>query len=85
MPEPSATSVVEIPLDPARIDVEAAHAFLRATYWAQDIPLAVLRRAIAHALCVAALEGGVQVGFARAEGIASVGRRGRCPRLGPRR
>lgn len=62
---PPSTPGVEITLDPARIDVEAAHAFLRTIYWAQDIPLEVLRRAIAHSLCVAALDEGRQVGFAR--------------------
>jgi len=56
---------LEITFDPARIDVEAAHAFLRTTYWAQDIPLDVVRRAIAGSLCVAALDAGRQVGFAR--------------------
>lgn len=65
VPASPAAAGVEITLDPARIDVEAAHAFLSASYWAQDIPLDVLRRAIAHSLCVAALEGGRQVGFAR--------------------
>ena len=64
---PSATlgPMLDITFDPARIDVEAAHRFLRTSYWAQDIPLDVLRRAIAHSLCVAAFDHGAQVGFAR--------------------
>jgi GNAT superfamily N-acetyltransferase len=55
----------EISLDPARIDVGAAHAFLAGSYWAKDIPLAVVRKAIGHSLCAAAFAGGEQVGFAR--------------------
>jgi GNAT superfamily N-acetyltransferase len=56
----------EISLDPARVDVEAAHAYLSGSYWAQGIPIDLLRKAIANSLCVAAFHQGVQVGFARA-------------------
>jgi len=56
----------ELSFDPARIDVEAAHAYLSTSYWAQDIPLATLRKAIKNSLCVAAFADGKQVGFARA-------------------
>ena len=55
----------ELSFDPARIDVEAAHAFLSRSYWATGIPMAVLRKAIDHSLCVAAFAGGAQVGCAR--------------------
>ena len=55
----------EISLDPARVDVEAAHAYLSSSYWAQGIPIDLLRKAIANSLCVAAFHQGVQVGFAR--------------------
>jgi GNAT superfamily N-acetyltransferase len=55
----------EISFDPARIDVEAAHAFLAGTYWARDIPLGVVRKAIENSLCVAVLQGGRQLAFAR--------------------
>ena len=55
----------EITLDPARIDLDATHAFLSGTYWAKDIPLSTLRKAIANSLCVAAFDGREQVGFAR--------------------
>jgi GNAT superfamily N-acetyltransferase len=55
----------EISLDPARVDVEAAHAYLSGSYWAQGIPIDLLRKAIANSLCVAAFHQGVQVGFAR--------------------
>ncbi len=55
----------EITLDPARFDLAAAHAFLSSSYWARDIPVAVLRKAIENSLCVAAFDGARQVGFAR--------------------
>ena len=55
----------EITLDPARFDVAAAHAYLSQSYWAKDIPLDVVRKALANSLCVAAFAGGEQVGFAR--------------------
>jgi GNAT superfamily N-acetyltransferase len=59
------SSDYEISLDPARIDAEAVHAFVGGSYWAAGIPLALLRRAIANSLCVAAFHEGRQVGFAR--------------------
>ena len=51
--------------DPSRIDAEAAHAFLSRSYWAEAIPLEVVRRAIAGSLAFAVLRGDEQVGFAR--------------------
>lgn len=61
MPKPD----YEISSDPARIDVEAVHAFLSSSYWARDIPLAVVRKALENSLCVAAFAASGQVGFAR--------------------
>jgi len=55
----------ETSLDPARIDAEAAHAYIASSYWAQGMPIEVLRKAIANSLCVAAFHRGAQVGFAR--------------------
>jgi GNAT superfamily N-acetyltransferase len=55
----------ETSLDPARIDVEAAHAYIANSYWAQGMPIEVLRKAIANSLCVAAFHRGAQVGLAR--------------------
>lgn len=51
--------------DPARLDIDAVHAFLSRTYWAQDMPREVLERALAHSLCFSAWHAGQQVGFAR--------------------
>ena len=58
-------SEVEVTLDPARVNAEAAHAFLTTSYWSPGIPLEVVKRAIQNSLCVAVLKGSEQVGSAR--------------------
>ena len=55
----------EISTDPARLDVDALHAFLANSYWSPGLPRATLERAIAHSLCFGAFHRGAQVGFAR--------------------
>jgi GNAT superfamily N-acetyltransferase len=52
--------------DRARIDVAAVHAFLASSYWAEGIPIEVVRRSIEHSLCFGVYHGERQVGFARA-------------------
>lgn len=54
-----------ISLDPARLDLDAIHAFLAESYWAQGVPRDVVVRAVAHSLCVGAYRGTAQIGFAR--------------------
>ena len=51
--------------DPARLDRDAVHEFLRTSYWARGIPRDVLDRSIDNALCFGLYEGVRQVGFAR--------------------
>ena len=51
--------------DPARIDVDAVHAFLAGTYWAANVPRAVVERSLRHSLCFGLYHAGAQVGFAR--------------------
>ncbi|MFO1312171.1 MAG: GNAT family N-acetyltransferase [Burkholderiales bacterium] len=55
----------EITSDPARIDVDAVHAFLTEAYWSAGIPRETVARAIAHSLAFALLHRGRTVGFAR--------------------
>ena len=55
----------EISTDPARLDIDAIHAFLTQSYWSPGIPRATVARAIAHSLCFGAFWEGQQVGFAR--------------------
>jgi GNAT superfamily N-acetyltransferase len=49
----------------AAMDVDAIHAFLGQTYWAQGIPREIVARSIANSLCVGTFHDGAQVGFAR--------------------
>jgi GNAT superfamily N-acetyltransferase len=52
--------------DPARLDLEAMHAFLRRAYWSEGIPFDVLERAVRSSLCIGAYDAaGAQVGLAR--------------------
>jgi GNAT superfamily N-acetyltransferase len=55
----------EISTDPARLDVDAIHAFLAQSYWSPGIPRATVARAIANSLCFGVFSQGQQVGFAR--------------------
>lgn len=51
--------------DPAKLDVDAIHAFLARAYWCENIPRATVVRAMQHSLCFGLLDGGTQVGLAR--------------------
>lgn len=54
-----------ISTDPARLDVDAIHAFLVQSYWAQGIPREVLERSITGSICFGVYADTRQVGFAR--------------------
>ena len=54
-----------ISTDKSKLDVGLIHDFLRHSYWAADIPLAVVQKSIANSLCFGVYEGASQVGFAR--------------------
>jgi GNAT superfamily N-acetyltransferase len=57
----------EVSTDPARIDVDAVHAFLTTSYWAAGIPRDLVKRAIAGSLPFGLYApGGATAGFARA-------------------
>lgn len=62
---PAPRSDFEITSDPARIDVDAVHAFLTQVYWSKGIPRETVARAVAHSLSFALLHRGRTVGFAR--------------------
>jgi GNAT superfamily N-acetyltransferase len=52
--------------DPARLDLDAVHAFLVTAYWCEGIPRSLLERACANSLCFSLLEDGRrQAGLAR--------------------
>jgi len=51
--------------DPARLDVDAVHAFLTTAYWCEGIPRETLARALSHSLCFGLYAGPRQIGLAR--------------------
>jgi GNAT superfamily N-acetyltransferase len=65
--EAAADRGYEISADPARLDVDAIHAYLTRSYWSPGIPRDIVERALRHSLCFGVYEvaSGAQVGFAR--------------------
>jgi len=57
----------EISTDPARLDIEAIHAYLTRSYWSPGIPVEIVERAARNSLCFGLYEksSGRQVGLAR--------------------
>jgi len=55
-----------ISTDPTEVDIDAVHAFLSATYWAEGIPRETVARAVAGSIPFSLFHGGRQIGFARA-------------------
>ena len=51
--------------DPRDVDLDAIHAFLSRSYWAEGIPREILVKAIAGSIPFSLLEGKRQIGFAR--------------------
>ena len=52
--------------DPARLDVDAVHAFLTSCYWAEGIPRDTVARSLANSLCLGIYAAdGKQVGLFR--------------------
>lgn len=50
----------------SEMDVESIHKFISQTYWAKDIPIETLKKAIDNSLCFGVFNSeGSQVGFAR--------------------
>ena len=54
-----------ITTDPERLDIDAIHAFLSRSFWAEGIPRDLVAKAIAHSLCFGLFDGAAQVAFAR--------------------
>jgi len=52
--------------DKSKIDVETVHHFLSHSYWAENIPLEVVRKSIENSLCFGIYHQEKLVGFARA-------------------
>jgi GNAT superfamily N-acetyltransferase len=56
---------LEISTDPARLDIDMVHAFLRESYWGQGRSRDVVERSIANSICFGAYAGSRQVAFGR--------------------
>ena len=54
-----------ISTDPSKIDLDAVHAYLVRSYWAEGIPREVVERSIKWSLCFGVYDGTKQIGFAR--------------------
>ncbi len=54
-----------ISTNPSKIDVDAVHAYLVRSYWAEGIPREVVERSIKWSLCFGVYDGAKQIGFAR--------------------
>lgn len=54
-----------ITTDPQKLDVDAIHAYLTRSFWAEGIPKATVGKAVANSLCFGLFDGSAQVGLAR--------------------
>jgi len=54
-----------ISTDKSRLDIDAVHAFLRRSFWAEQIPRETVVRSIQGSLCFGLYHGDRQIGFAR--------------------
>lgn len=54
-----------ISTDKTKLDIDMIYDFLRASYWAMDLPKRAVKDAIRHSLCFGLYEKDRQVGFAR--------------------
>jgi GNAT superfamily N-acetyltransferase len=51
--------------DNRKLDLDAIHAYLSRSFWAEGIPKATVAKAIENSLCFGLFDGSQQVGFAR--------------------
>jgi len=61
----SASDEIVVTSDPAAVDLDAVHAYLRTSYWSEDIPREIVARAVANSIPFSVKHGARQVGFAR--------------------
>lgn len=54
-----------ISTDKAKLDLQVIHQFLAGSYWAKDIPIEIVNRAIENSLCFGMFHKDAQIGFAR--------------------
>ncbi len=54
-----------ISTDKSKLDIPLIHNVLKSSYWAENIPLAIMEKSIKNSLCFGLYENSQQVGFAR--------------------
>jgi GNAT superfamily N-acetyltransferase len=54
-----------ISTDKSRLDLPAIHAFLRTSYWSQNVPIEIVKRAIENSMVFGMYKGTEQAGMAR--------------------
>ena len=54
-----------ISADPARLDVEAIHGYLTRSYWAENIPIEIVRRSLQYSVNFCIFHGDTLAGFGR--------------------
>ncbi len=54
-----------ISTDKSKLDIKMIYEFLQSSYWAENIPLAIVEKSIKNSLCFGLYEDNKQVGFAR--------------------
>ncbi len=54
-----------ISTDPARLDIEAMHAYLSRAYWSEGIPRHVVAKSVEGSICFGLFDGSRQIGLAR--------------------
>jgi GNAT superfamily N-acetyltransferase len=60
-----ANSEYSVSTDKSKLQIAVIHKFLSSSYWAKDISIEKVQRAIDNALCFGVYKGDAQVGFAR--------------------
>ncbi len=54
-----------ITTDPQKLDIDAIHAYLSRSFWAEGIPKDTVARSLANSLCFGLFDEGAQIGLAR--------------------
>ncbi|HZS06927.1 MAG TPA: GNAT family N-acetyltransferase [Blastocatellia bacterium] len=65
MNDPEALNTISVSTDKSRLDIEVIHRFLFGSYWAEGVPIEVVRKSVENSLRFGVYDGESQVGFAR--------------------
>ncbi len=65
MPDTYSRGQFSISTDPARLDLDAIHAFLSRAYWSPNVPRATVARALANSFVFGMYDGDRQIGLTR--------------------